>query len=543
MLSTISEAYNVLGNELRRSEANELHVSGELLEFAAEFQGALTLSKGDTKREPFPKKAAPVRVIFAVIDEWNQHLGVMCLHSYLRSCGITAVFAKGTQSGICQQLSQHHINVVCYSCTAPMFYRYYTLHAAVASQVGREFDLVSVFGGPHPTHYPEIVLLPHVNFVVRFDGEIALHILVQQLADGSVRDAPGVVYLHGNIVKMNAPAQLVSDLDPLPFPSRKEYHEAFAGQRHFAVAVGSRGCPFSCAYCHNWLGNATFRDSTQSYYRLASPSRFVHELVECARLGYQLFDLSDDTFGPDPEWLAQFCRLYRSSVRLPFQCNLRADLVRRDTAELLASAGCRSVSFGFETSNSRTLRSDFGRSCDHERLAPACHLFQERGVKVIFTSMFGNPHTSLGDDVDTVRLNAAIKPDYAYSQAFQPYPGTGCVESMRRETVQYYNRETELYLESPMVTDRSAAVALRVLICLLQTVVRHPFLLRFLPVLMRLPLMPLYRVLYRLNLAYFKDRVIRRMPLSWVLRRCVFDMTSTSRVPDHIEQRHESSPS
>lgn len=514
----IQEAYNEAGVFLRglNNMPRQLELPPSLESYAARFQALITPL---VEQQPVTC-GRPVKVIFPVIDPWNQYVGIMTLFSVMEQLGCDVCFVRGQCDDILRELVKDRINLLCYSVSAPTFAQYYRLHIQLLMRYGRRYQIRSVFGGPHATHYPEIAMLRYVDYVVRFDGEPALCELVRVLSSERCEEPiSGVIHHMGNEILVGDGPILASSLDALPYANREAYLRVFGGNRHFAVAMASRGCIFNCRYCHNWLAHQTF-DGDVRFFRRMSPRRFVEELKTIRDLGFKLIDISDDTFNCDFEWLEEWAHLYRREVALPFQCNVRADIVTEATTKVLQEAGCRSVSMGLELYDDEQMRRDLGRACTTEHIRAAVSLFRRTGIKIILTNMFACPGSTVDDDKDTVVANCDIRPDYAYSQAFQPYPGTGIPGSCGERNVQYYNHQCRMYLWSPVLNGPDARER-RNLICLLQLAVTFPRFRGQVMQLARLPLDGLYRFLYRINLMYFKDRNIRRTPVHKTLIKCI----------------------
>ncbi|HPQ39876.1 MAG TPA: radical SAM protein, partial [bacterium] len=117
-------------------------------------------------------------------------------------------------------------------------------------------------------------------------------------------------------------------------------------------------------------------------------------------------------------------RLYEQRVRLPFVCHIRADLLTREMARMLKSAGCHSVDFGVESGDA-TLRAEvLGKPISDDRLKQAAEYLREARIPFRTTNMFGLPGETLDQAWKTVALNQALGTRYPSSSIYQPYPRT-----------------------------------------------------------------------------------------------------------------------
>lgn len=294
--------------------------------------------------------------------------------------------------------------------------------------------VVSVFGGPHPTFFPEMIEEEGVDGICIGEGEGAMVDLANALADGGLRpDIPNWHFkLNGEIVR-NPVRPAIADLDALPLPDRDLVYtrDELARRNKIKHFITSRGCPYNCTYCFN---HALFDiyGSKAKRFRQRSVDNVISEVQEVrARYPLEFVVFVDDTFVISRAWLEEFAQKFPKEVGLPFFCNTRANLVTREQAELLKAAGCFSVSMGVEAGNDRVRNELLKRGMSREHIVNAAHLFHEVGLHFTTTNIIGLPTTSIEDDLETLDLNIECRPDYAHVFIFQPYPRTQLGEFAR----------------------------------------------------------------------------------------------------------------
>ena len=139
------------------------------------------------------------------------------------------------------------------------------------------------------------------------------------------------------------------DPPPAPEPEAGALLPHLYPQAEFSVLLGSRGCPFSCAYCSSSLLYPEYRQG--SWKRLLEQVRLEHAK------GVRDFAFYDDALLVQPEnWLIPFLEgLIESglSVRLHTPNGLHAKYLRPDVCRLLHGAGLTTVRLGLETSSFR----------------------------------------------------------------------------------------------------------------------------------------------------------------------------------------------
>ncbi|PHR22831.1 MAG: hypothetical protein COA36_17620 [Desulfotalea sp.] len=143
--------YEDIGKELRRyiDWRSIVQVDDELVDYASNYQGIAKSPQYEFDED----RCADVFVVFPIIDYWNQYLGVMYLHAFLKSRGVSCTFVKGTLDDIKSVLKRNSTNLICYSCCATNFLSYYQLHVDLLNSIGEDLSVRSVYGGPHATSY------------------------------------------------------------------------------------------------------------------------------------------------------------------------------------------------------------------------------------------------------------------------------------------------------------------------------------------------------------------------------------------------------
>ena len=296
-------------------------------------------------------------------------------------------------------------------------------------------DAVSVFGGPHPTYFPEFVQEPGVDAVCLGEGEEAILDLVEALEAG--RPLTGIPNWWfkdpGGEVERNPVRRPPDDLDRLPFPDRELLFETDdytrqAGIKHF---ITSRGCPYDCSYCFNHA-LAELYSGKGRRLRQMSVERVIEEVKGVqARYPLQFVVFLDDLFIVFADWLRELAEEFPRQVGLPFFCNVRANLVTPEKVGLLKEAGCASVGMGLETGDAALRNQILNRNLSDEQIIEASRLIREAGIQLLTTNMLGLPGGTLAHDFETLALNHACQPAYANAFLYQPYPRTELGEYAR----------------------------------------------------------------------------------------------------------------
>ena len=125
-----------------------------------------------------------MRILFVVKKEATliEYLGLMYVSAVLKEAGHeTRGLAAADYGAAAAALAEFAPQVVGFSMTTGM----HPFHLDLVRCLKAEFDFVSVFGGPHPTYFPEIIDGEGVDVVCVGEGEYPLLELVEHLAAGS----------------------------------------------------------------------------------------------------------------------------------------------------------------------------------------------------------------------------------------------------------------------------------------------------------------------------------------------------------------------
>ncbi|MBU1864575.1 MAG: B12-binding domain-containing radical SAM protein [Candidatus Omnitrophica bacterium] len=433
------------------------------------------------------KKNHIYRILFVIQYTGEGNQGMMSLSSVLKRNGYTVEFVDASYNKIKKKLKDNIPTILAYHVVF-MFADYYMI---LNKRLKKEFNVFSVFGGPHPTVFPEMIQEEGVDGVCIGEGEFAMLELIDNISSGKpIRNIKNWwIKENGHIFK-NPLRPLIEDLDNLPFPDRDLFaHQTLFDAEKFHIITG-RGCTFNCSYCYDTYLNKLYNNK-ESIIRRKSVQNVIGEIIQGLErfpVKFIMFD-DDGIFISSVEWIKEFSTQYKQHVNLPFFCNVRADLVDGEIVGCLKEAGCFSVAMGIETADD-IIREDFlNRKMTVEQIISAARLIKQHAIRLRTTNMVGIPGGTLKNDLETIKLNIKCKADgvgtYLFSTAYMRTcnPVTHDLKNMS----DYKNLLTTASLAS-----RDLVKNVRSLFSL---TVEFPFLLYFLPILITLPLKRLYRLL------------------------------------------------
>ncbi len=316
----------------------------------------------------------------------------------------------------------------------------------------RSLDVPVIWGGVHPTLCPA-ESLADADLVCVGEGEQTIVELARRIADGAdYTGVPGIGYRRedGEAV-VNPPYPLQTNLDALPFPDYDfaEHYVLHEGEmlpfsqdlmHYYLTDLGSwasgpvygvlttRGCPYSCTYCANDALGAIY--PTWHKLRRRSPQNVIAE-IQTVRRRLPLIEgiiLRDDTFLANPEpYIAEFSRLYRREVNLPFRAYTTAQTATAAKLQPLVEAGLRYVIMGIQTGSKETQKL-YRRNVSNQKMLAAArliHRFREAIPRPMYDVITDNPYETDEDRYQTLRLIHQLPPPYRLSLfSLTFYPGT-----------------------------------------------------------------------------------------------------------------------
>jgi anaerobic magnesium-protoporphyrin IX monomethyl ester cyclase len=371
-----------------------------------------------------------MRILFVEKQIDYEPLGLLYLSSVLRQAGHEVRLSVASEQDPVAVARDWRPDVVGYS----VYTGSQTYYRDLNLEIKEVAEVISVFGGPHPTYFPEFVEEPGVDGICIGEGEGAILDLVEAVEVG--RPLTGLEnwwFKRNGRVERNPIRPAEDNLDVLPFPDRELLFAAdeFTRQSGIKHFITSRGCPYDCTYCFNHALAEIYRGKGKRL-RQMSVDKVIEE-VQWVRDRYpiQFVVFLDDLFIVYENWLQDLATRFPRDVGLPFFCNVRANLVTPEKVALLRQAGCTSVGMGLETGNPILRNELLKRKLSDERIIEASRLIREADIQLLTTNMIGLPGGTLENDFETLVLNHACKPAYANAFLYQPYPRTELGEHAR----------------------------------------------------------------------------------------------------------------
>lgn len=281
-------------------------------------------------------------------------------------------------------------------------------------------DCKIILGGPEATYEAGTLLrdCPWIDYVVMGEGEETMLQLVRalQTEQAELAKLSGIAWRDGGRI-VEGVAQVVADLDALPFPYDADDFERLNGKILYYET--SRGCPYSCQYC---LSSAT------QGVRFRSFANVRPELDEFLRRNVRQVKLVDRTFNAKPEHYQPIWRyLAAQETATLFHFEIAADILRPEDISLLAALpeGRFQLEIGVQSTNPETLRA-IQRNNNWERLTANVTALRAAGnVHLHLDLIAGLPYEGYASFANSFNEVYALAPHMLQLGFLKMLPGSG----------------------------------------------------------------------------------------------------------------------
>lgn len=375
-------------------------------------------------------------------------IGIASIAAYLREREIEVDILDATvqnisYEGVAEYVSYYKPDFVGATCIAPT-YESAIEHLRVIKE--RHPNVITMFGGSHATalHEETVEKNPFIDFLVRQEGEITAHELIQTLwKGGDVNQVKGITFRKDGKTVVTPPRPFIKDLDSLPYPAIDllPLHEYYFELRGFSTKkdlvlpfMVGRGCYGNCGFCAAvlmWGGP-----------RLRSVDSVIKELCYMReRFGMTKLFSYDDLISANRRWLKEFCQKYIEAGLddIGWSCDARADSLNDETLYWMKKANCRFILFGLEFGTQRLL--DFAnKKLNLSKVKETISLTKKHGIGALGSFIIGYPTETREEMLTTARFARSLGLDCIYMALAMPYPGTAMYE---------YCKEHDLFLGEP----------------------------------------------------------------------------------------------
>ncbi len=352
-------------------------------------------------------------------------LGLLYLSSVLKHNGhIVAMFSGNIGESLLRKVKLFKPSIIGYSVLTGSHQLYLSLNLYLKDNYTQPF--ISIFGGPHPTFFPQIIYENGVDAICRGEGEEALLEFVEAINNNKEFTSINNFWVkQNNRVFQNNLRPKIKDINNIPFPDIGLIGKNQLRRYYSRFVIASRGCPFQCTYCFNHAYNQLYNN--QNIVRIRSVDNVIFELetyLKNSKYKVHYIKFLDDNFVVDIDWLQQFAHKYIEKINLPFNCFLRPEYISDIRVSLLKIAGCTEIVMGIETGDETLRKNILNRNTTNAQIIKAAQTIKKFKILLTTENMIGLPEESVEQAFKTIYLNIKCKTDIPIASVYTPYPGT-----------------------------------------------------------------------------------------------------------------------
>jgi len=368
-----------------------------------------------------------MKVLFIIEDTYGNHdsLGVGILSSIAkRKKWNTGLIVRSINStpNIIKRIKSFGPDVIAYSLATGEHRNILNLHREIKKQISCR----TIFGGAHPTYFPEFINEDDVDTICIGEGETAFENYLDKIEENKdYSNINNLVVKKGSDIIKNSLNSLIEDLDSLPFPDRKIFKQELPNLYKDSILIyASRGCPHSCTYCSNPQFNKLY-EKKGNILRLRSVNNIIKEIIDLDFRPTIIMFLDDNFLIKPDSWIEEFLEAYGKRIGLPFTICTSADRIKEPIIKSLKKIGLRSVVYALETGDDEINKNLLKRPVKVDSVIEAGKVLKKHKIFSTLQNITLLPVSNpFGLDLKTLRINQKIRPSLAVSTPLTPYPGT-----------------------------------------------------------------------------------------------------------------------
>jgi radical SAM superfamily enzyme YgiQ (UPF0313 family) len=289
--------------------------------------------------------------------------------------------------------------------------------------------IITILGGPHVSAIPERTLteIRNLDFGIIGEGEYTIYELLEHIRNNSdYSRTNGICYRKDMRVLVNPARPFIENLDLLPFPAWDLFdlnkYSSFGIKGSFQSPelpiLTQRGCPYQCVFCQKVLGSIVRSRSLENILKEIKYNYF--------QLKINRFAIIDETFTFNKEKIINFCKhLIKTKLNrvISWWCTTRINLLDEEIIKYMKCAGCRLVSFGLESGDTKILEK-INKGITLEQTTKNILILRKYNIEIHYGIIYGLPFETILSLHATLKFVLSNRPDLISFSILIPYPGT-----------------------------------------------------------------------------------------------------------------------
>ncbi|MGP8152813.1 MAG: B12-binding domain-containing radical SAM protein [Smithella sp.] len=277
-------------------------------------------------------------------------------------------------------------------------------------------DATIVLGGAGYSIFPEAVLAYlKADMGIQGEGEQVFPELLDRLEWRT--GLAGLPCLYLKNLGLQGKRTFIHDLSNLPVYGVHRFLSAY--DRNLWMPFQTRrGCPMNCSYC----STAAIEGRT---IRKRPPEAAMEEMKSFVDAGFRQFYFVDNTFNLPLSYAKKICRMIiDQGLNITWRCILYPGWVDEDLIKLMADAGCREVSLGFESGCERIMK-NMNKRFNPEEVRKTSRTLAKHNIRQMGFMMLGGPGETKESVLESLSFADSLPLDSVkVSQGIRIYPCT-----------------------------------------------------------------------------------------------------------------------
>lgn len=340
------------------------------------------------------------------------------------------IFSHGysdTKDQIFAKIKSCRPDIVCFS---PFTLQYIWAQKQAKSIKAKFPEIFILFGGVHVNSVPEVVIKDKsIDAIIVGEADYQIIEFAKNFYNRKLIKVPSVWIKRNGRLYKNRLALLETNLDKFPLPDKEIFYNQIPHQIHEEgyMIMGSRGCPFHCAYCSNNVYQKLYLG--QKRLRFRTPENIIEEL-KYAKTHFQpkMVDFFDDVLTVDEARLTILLKLYRRYIDIPFTCYLHPQLVTEKVIKLLAKSNCCWLKLGVQSANENYRKTHLTRYETNNDIINVSKYCRKYHLAFSLDHIFNLPGETEADLIEAVKLYSLCRPTIINFGSLMYLPGTDIVK-------------------------------------------------------------------------------------------------------------------
>lgn len=288
-------------------------------------------------------------------------------------------------------------------------------------------DRPIVLGGAGYSIFPESALnYLEADLGIQGEGEEAFPLLLDCLGQG--KDLSGVPGLYLRGAGRQGERIFMKDLAGVPRSDTTPACWHIDDREECWLPLQTRrGCPMDCSYC----STATIEGRVM---RMRPPEAVRDEIAGHVAAGCRSYYFVDNIFNIPADYAKTICREIMSVGReIAWRCIIYPQRVDEELVQLMAKAGCREISLGFESGCDRILR-QMNKRYSSAEVRQLAAMFHDYGIRQTGFLLLGGPGETRESIQESLLFAEALPLEsLKVTVGIRIYPGTTLARTARAE--------------------------------------------------------------------------------------------------------------